>query len=103
MAFFGRGCRPARIGAAGGACKARPEKTRSVDPAARCAGPVDSTSRWARASSIAASNIRGATAAILILIFGGLRAWASRYIRKGVRRSRREWWWLGEGEREKQI
>src|SRR5271166_1367877 len=41
--------------------------------------------------------------AILILIFGGLRAWASRYIRKGVRRSRREWWWLGEGEREKQI
>src|SRR5208337_1241566 len=42
-------------------------------------------------------------AAILILIFGGLRAWASSYIRKGVRRSRREWWWLGEGEREKQI
>src|SRR5271165_3811699 len=41
--------------------------------------------------------------AILILIFGGLRAWASSYIRKGVRRSRREWWWLGEGEREKQI
>src|SRR5208337_4000303 len=41
--------------------------------------------------------------AILILIFGGLRAWASRYIRKRVRRSRREWWWLGEGEREKQI
>src|SRR5271157_5516126 len=43
------------------------------------------------------------TAAILILIFGGLRVWASGHIRKGVGRSRREWWWLGEGEREKQI
>ena len=28
-----------------------PEKTRSVDPAARCAGPVDSTSGWAQANS----------------------------------------------------
>src|SRR5208283_4352140 len=50
-----------------------------------------------------ACRCRDRAAAILILIFGGLRAWASSYIRKGVRRSRREWWWLGEGEREKQI